>query len=356
MITSAKKNLALPDKIRDWGRELGFQQVGFGSLNLAEDEEHLARWLEAGHHGSMEYMERHGAKRSRPRELVPGSVSVISVRMDYLPDAADSWQNLRDNELAYVSRYALGRDYHKLLRPRLAKLAEKIRESVGEFGYRVFVDSAPVMEKALARNSGLGWIGKHSNLINRTAGSWFFLGEIFVDIPLPPASPVTDHCGSCTACLDVCPTQAIIAPYQVDARRCISYLTIENKGAIPVELRSAIGNRVFGCDDCQLICPWNKFAKITAEKDFQPRHELDQRKLTDLFSWSEEKFLRSTLGSAIRRTGYSGWLRNLAVALGNSKPAKDVVNSLHARKDYPDAMVREHIIWALEQLSARKIQ
>ena len=240
MNTFAKKNLALPEKIRDWGRELGFQQVGFGSLNLAEDEEHLARWLEAGHHGSMEYMERHGAKRSRPRELVPGSVSVISVRMDYLPDAADSWQNLRNNELAYVSRYALGRDYHKLLRPRLAKLAEKIRESVGEFGYRVFVDSAPVMEKALARNSGLGWIGKHSNLINRTAGSWFFLGEIFVDIPLPPASPVTDHCGSCTACLDVCPTQAIIAPYQVDARRCISYLTIENKGAIPVELRSAI--------------------------------------------------------------------------------------------------------------------
>ncbi|MCH8959685.1 MAG: tRNA epoxyqueuosine(34) reductase QueG [Proteobacteria bacterium] len=348
-------NLAgLADQIRQWGNELGFQQVGFGSIELDEDEQHLKQWLAAGRHGTMDYMVRHGKMRSRPAELLPGTLSVISARMDYLPDAADAWQTLAQRNHAYVSRYALGRDYHKLLRPRLAKLAERIRQSIGELGYRVFVDSAPVLEKALARNSGLGWIGKHTNLINREAGSWFFLGEIFVDLPLPPDQPVANHCGSCRACLDVCPTQAIIAPYQVDARRCISYLTIENRGAIPVEFREAIGNRIYGCDDCQLVCPWNKFAKLSCERDFQPRHELDRKKLVELFAWSENEFLQKTKGSAIRRAGYAGWLRNVAVALGNAEPSKEVIATLNSRKDHPDEMVREHIEWALEkQLSGK---
>ena len=344
----------LAAQIRQWGSELGFQQVGFGSIELGEDEQHLKRWLTAGRHGTMDYMERHGTMRGRPAELLPGTLSVISARMDYLPVAADAWQTLKKQNHAYVSRYALGRDYHKLLRPRLAKLAEQIRQSIGELGYRVFVDTAPVLEKALARNSGLGWIGKHTNLINREAGSWFFLGEIFVDLPLPPDLPVANHCGTCRACLDVCPTQAIVAPYEVDARRCISYLTIENRGTIPVEFREAMGNRVYGCDDCQLVCPWNKFAKLSSEQDFQPRHELDRKKLVELFSWSEGEFLQKTQGSAIRRAGYAGWLRNLAVALGNAEPSNEVVNSLNSRKDHPDEMVREHIEWALEKLISKK--
>jgi epoxyqueuosine reductase len=348
---------ALADNIRRWGNELGFQQIGFGSLELGEDERHLEQWLAEGRHGTMGYMARHGTKRSRPVELLPGTLSVISARMDYLPNAADAEQTLNEPNRAYVSRYALGRDYHKLLRPRLAKLAERIRESIGELGYRVFVDSAPVLEKALARNSGLGWIGKHTNLINRDAGSWFFLGEIFVDLPLPADQPVDNHCGSCRACLDICPTQAIVAPYQVDARRCISYLTIENRGAIPVEFREAMGNRIYGCDDCQLVCPWNKFAKLSDEQDFQPRHELDRKNLVELFAWSEDEFLQKTQGSAIRRAGYSGWLRNLAVALGNAEPSNEVIVSLTARMDHPDEMVREHIEWALKKLnSAKKTQ
>ena len=346
----------LADQIRRWGNELGFQQVGFGSIELDEDERHLKRWLAAGKHGTMDYMVRHGTLRSRPAELLPGTLSVISARMDYWPDAADAWQTLRQQNHAYVSRYALGRDYHKLLRPRLAKLAERIRQSIGELGYRVFVDSAPVLEKALARNSGLGWIGKHTNLINREAGSWFFLGEIFVDLPLPPDQPVANHCGSCRACLDICPTQAIIAPYQVDARRCISYLTIENRGAIPVEFRAAIGNRIYGCDDCQLVCPWNTFAKLSCERDFQPRHELDRTKLVELFALSEDACLQKTLGSSIRRDGYEAWLRNMAGAVGNADPANEVIAALDSRKDHPDEMVREHIAWALEKLVSEKIR
>ncbi len=347
----------LADNIRRWGSELGFQQIGFGSLELGEDERHLEQWLAEGYHGTMGYMARHGTKRSRPVELLPGTLSVISARMDYLPKAADAEQTLSEQNRAYVSRYALGRDYHKLLRPRLAKLAERIRESIGELGYRVFVDSAPVLEKALARNSGLGWIGKHTNLINKDAGSWFFLGEIYIDLPLPADEPVENHCGSCRACLDICPTQAIIAPYRVDARRCISYLTIENRGTIPVEYREAMGNRIYGCDDCQLVCPWNKFAKLSDEQDFQPRHELDRKNLVELFAWSEDEFLQKTLGSAIRRAGYSGWLRNLAVALGNAEPSNEVIASLTARMDHPDEMVREHIEWALKKLiSAKKSQ
>ena len=339
---------ALARDIKRWARELGFANTGISGVDLDEDEQHLQRWLDEGHHGEMEYMARHGSKRTRPAELEPGTQRVISVRMDYIPPGtANAWDVLGDAQAGYVSRYALGRDYHKLMRGRLQKLAERIQGVVGDFGYRAYVDSAPVMEKALARNAGLGWIGKHTVLINRRAGSYFFLGELFTDLPLPVDPPASAHCGSCTRCIDVCPTQAILGPYQLDAKRCISYLTIELKGSIPEDLRAPMGNRIFGCDDCQLVCPWNKFAQETSEPDFAPRHSLDGAKLVELFGWTEQEFLKRTEGMAIRRTGYEGWLRNIAVALGNAPRSTEVVEALNARADHPSAVVREHVAWAL---------
>ena len=349
--TTASPDLhALTQQIRQWGMELGFQQIGISDLNLQADEDYLQAWLDQQHHGQMDYMHKHGRKRSHPEELIPGTLRVISARMDYWPEhARDAQQTLEDPASAYVSRYALGRDYHKLLRARLAQLAERINDAVESHGYRVFVDTGPVLEKALARNAGLGWIGKHTNLINRHAGSWFFLGEILTSLPLPVDAAVSNHCGSCTSCLDVCPTQAIVAPYQVDARRCISYLTIELREAIPVEFRKAMGNRIYGCDDCQLFCPWNKYARATTEPDFTPRQRLDASSLVELFAWSEAEFLEKTAGSAIRRIGYECWLRNLAVALGNAPGEADVINALLARRDHESALVREHVAWALQQ-------
>lgn len=341
----------LADAIKTYARSLGFQQTGIANVDLTDDELHFLNWLKAGRHGEMHYMERHGTKRSRPQELVPGTLRVISVRMDYLPpDSEYPDQVLGNRELAYVSRYALGRDYHKVIRARLQKLADKIESFTGSFGYRVFVDSAPVLEKALARNAGLGWIGKHSNLIHPKAGSWFFIGELYTDLPLPVDPPFTEnHCGTCNACIDICPTQAIVGPYQVDARRCISYLTIELRGPIPEEFRKPIGNRIFGCDDCQLVCPWNKFARNSEEKDFRIRHGLDQAALIDLFNWSEKEFNNMTEGSAIRRIGYECWLRNIAIALGNAPTSNAVIQSLAARREHPSALVREHVEWALRQ-------
>lgn len=341
--------------IRGWAGELGFQQIGVTGVELGEDETHLLNWLAAGHHGEMDYMQRHGTKRSRPQELQPGTIRVISVRMDYLPgDARDGWDVLANATQAYVARYALGRDYHKLMRNRLQKLAEKIAAHAGPFGYRAFVDSAPVLERALARNSGLGWIGKHSCLINKKAGSWFFLGELYTDLPLPIDTPATAHCGSCSRCIDICPTQAIVGPYQVDARRCIAYLTIELHGAIPLEFRRPMGNRIYGCDDCQLICPWNKFATPSLEADFSPRHSLDDAALLALFAWNEDEFLQRTEGSAIRRTGHEGWLRNIAVALGNAPFDAAIVDALNARNTHASPMVREHIAWALQEQELKR--
>jgi epoxyqueuosine reductase len=338
--------------IKAWGRTLGFQAVGISDVYLDAQETRLQQWLAEGRHGRMDYMARHGDKRTRPQELVPGTVSVISARMDYLPEGADPEQVLADQSKAYISRYALGRDYHKLLRARLQKLAERIAAAIGPFGYRVFCDSAPVMEKPLAEKAGLGWIGKHSNLLAEHTGSWFFLGEIYTDLPLPADSAAQNHCGTCTRCIDVCPTRAIVAPYVVDARLCISYLTIELREAIPVELRPLIGNRIYGCDDCQLVCPWNRFARMTAEADFLPRHRLDDSTLLELFAWSEETFLALTEGSAIRRIGYECWLRNIAVALGNAPRSDAVIDALTARLDHPSALVREHVLWALGRQSA----
>ena len=340
--------------IKQWARELGFADAGISGVELSADEAHLTQWLADGHHGEMDYMARHGAKRSRPAELEPGTCRVISVRMDYPPpDIERAWALLGDRQSGYVSRYALGRDYHKLLRRRLQQLADRIRATIGDFGYRAFVDSAPVLEKALARNAGLGWIGKHTVLLNRRAGSYFFLGELYTDLPLPVDKPASEHCGSCRRCIDVCPTKAIIAPYKLDARRCISYLTIELRGSIPVEFRRAIGNRIFGCDDCQLICPWNKFAQEATEPDFAPRHHLDGSLLTELFAWTQAQFLERTQGMAIRRTGYEGWLRNIAVALGNAENTPAVIEALEARADYPVELVREHVAWALQNLAQR---
>jgi len=345
----------LAGRIKDWGQELGFQQLGICDIDLQNHEKHLQDWLEAGLHGEMEYMQRHGTRRSRPAELVPGTVRVISARMDYLKTEAPPRKDLLDKpETALVSRYALGRDYHKVMRKRLQKLATRIEEVTGPFGYRVFVDSAPVLEKALAEKAGLGWIGKHSNLLDRKAGSWFFIGELYTDLPLPIDKPVENHCGDCDRCITACPTGAIVAPYRVDARRCISYLTIELKGSIPEELRPLMGNRIYGCDDCQLFCPWNRFAQPSSEEDFLPRHGLDEAALIELFEWSEETFLQRTEGSAIRRTGYEGWLRNIAVALGNIDPgqAKNparVMAALESRKDHSSALVREHVTWAMER-------
>ncbi|MFO1506376.1 MAG: tRNA epoxyqueuosine(34) reductase QueG [Lysobacterales bacterium] len=346
---------SLAAMIRRWGVALGFQKVGITSIELGDDARHLADWLAEGRHGRMAYMERHGTKRTRPDELVPGTVSVVSARMNYLPpDARDPWPVLRDSTRGYVARYALGRDYHKLVRMRLQKLADRIAAAVGAFGYRAFSDSAPVLEKAMARNAGLGWIGKHSVLLSQDAGSWFVLGELYTDLPLPVDEPASAHCGTCRRCIDACPTGAITAPYRVDARRCISYLTIELKEAIPVELRRLIGNRVFGCDDCQLVCPWNKFARIADEVTFRPRHGLDDAPLTGLFGWSESEFLSRTEGMAVRRAGYAGWLRNVAVALGNSPPSMAAVAALEARRDDPSPLVREHVAWALAEQQRKR--
>jgi len=339
--------------IKAWGRELGFQKIGIASIALPDDERRLLEWLDAGRHGEMHYMQRHGTKRSRPAELVPGTLRVIAARMDYWPGATEPESVLGDGRLGYVSRYALGRDYHKVLRARLARLADRLAGTVGSSGYRAFTDSAPVLEKALARDAGLGWIGKHTNLLDRQDGSWFFLGEVFTDLPLPIDAPVTAHCGSCTACIDVCPTRAIVAPYQLDARRCISYLTIELDGPIPEAFREPLGNRVYGCDDCQLVCPWNRYAKVTAEPDFRSRYGLDSSSLADLFRWSEAEFAERTAGSAIRRIGYERWLRNIAVALGNAPWSSEVVEALASRREHASEVVREHVGWALQRQGAR---
>lgn len=343
--------MQLTTLIKKWGEELGFQQIGITDTDLSSYEPRFLDWLAKKFHGTMDYMEKHGEKRFRPSHLISGTIRVISARMNYLPPETSLWETLNNPHKAYISRYALGRDYHKLMRKRLEKLARKINTSASQFGYRAFCDSAPVLEKPLAEKAGLGWIGKHTNLINSKAGSWFFLGEIYTDLPLPVDTPITkSHCGSCTACLSICPTQAIIAPYQLDARRCISYLTIELRESIPVELRPLMGNRIYGCDDCQLVCPWNKFAKPTAEKDFHPRHNLSSPDLVELFSWSEETFLRKTEGSAIRRIGYECWLRNIAVALGNAPKNELIVQALLSRLHHPSLLVREHVEWALEKL------
>jgi epoxyqueuosine reductase len=337
----------LAAQIKAWGRELGFGKLGIAAVDLPQDEQHLLDWLAAGRHGEMHYMQRHGTRRARPAELVPGTVRVVSARMDYLPRGADPDAVLADAALGYVSRYALGRDYHKVLRTRLARLAERIAGIAGSAGYRAFTDSAPILEKALARDAGLGWIGKHTNLLDRHDGSWFFLGEVFTDLPLPVDRPVSAHCGSCTACLDVCPTRAIVAPYELDARRCISYLTIELDGPIPEEFRPAMGNRIYGCDDCQLVCPWNRYAKLATEPGFAPRHGLDAPRLTELFAWSEAEFLERTAGSAIRRIGHVRWLRNIAIALGNAPASAHRDAALGARLGHPSEVVREAVRWAL---------
>jgi epoxyqueuosine reductase len=338
------------DQLQSLALQLGFSAVGVARLDLAADERHLLRWLEKGFHGDMHYMQRHGVLRSRPADLVPGSVRAICVRMDYFPgDAADAHTVLADPQLAYVSRYALGRDYHKVLRGRLKILARQLLERIGPFGYRICVDSAPVLEKALARNAGLGWIGKHTNVLARDAGSWFFLGEILTDLPLPADVAAGAHCGTCTACIEVCPTQAILGPHRLDARRCVSYLTIEHHGAIPTELRRAIGNRIYGCDDCQLVCPWNKFAQAAGHPDFKVRHGLDSARLTELFAWTEAQFALRMRGSAIHRIGYERWSRNLAVALGNAPRSAAVRVSLLARRAEASPLLREHIDWALQQ-------
>jgi epoxyqueuosine reductase len=336
--------------IKRWGEELGFQQTGIADVDLRAAQRHLSSWLDAGFHGEMGYMQRHGSKRSHPEELVPGTVRVISVRMDYLPENRELMQGHLENPLdAYLSRYALGRDYHKLMRGRLQQLASRIASVIGPFGYRVFSDSAPVLEKALAAKAGLGWIGKHSNLIHREAGSWFFLGEIYTDLELPIDTPVKESCGTCTACMEVCPTLAIVAPYRVDARRCLSYLTIELHGPIPEEFRPALGNRIYGCDDCQLVCPWNRFARQTSEADFLPRHGLATAQLIELFAWDGETFLSRTEGSAIRRLGHERWLRNIAVALGNAPYNEEIVAALRARESHPSELVRGHVRWALDR-------
>lgn len=365
----------LLQQISQWSKELGFQQLGVSDIDLTEHDKHLNDWIAAGFHGEMDYMHKHGSKRSHPEQLVDNTCRVISVRMDYMPPDCELSDAVLDNpKLGFISRYALGRDYHKVMRKRLQKLSDRIKTEIGEFGYRVFVDSAPVLEKALAEKSGLGWIGKHTNLINSKAGSWFFLGEVYTDLPLPLSSSVkpksinsnkTDlndiepgnmgdsenHCGTCTACLDICPTKAIIAPYKVDARRCISYLTIELHGSIPLEFREAMGNRIYGCDDCQLCCPWNRFSQPTNEQDFHARHPLDAPDLIELFSWSEETFLKQTEGSAIRRIGYQHWLRNIAIALGNAPTTEKVTTVLKLkRQEFKDnEMLLEHIDWALAQ-------
>ncbi|MFD2165531.1 tRNA epoxyqueuosine(34) reductase QueG [Thalassotalea euphylliae] len=344
----------LAEKIKQWGQELGFAQVGITDVDLSEHEVHLQTWLDNQYHGSMDYMARHGMMRARPTELAPGSVRVISVRMNYLPPEAKFAHTLKNKTKGYVSRYAVGRDYHKLMRKRLQKLGQKIQQHCETFAFRPFVDSAPVLERPLAEKAGLGWVGKHSLLINKSAGSWFFLGELLVNIPLPVDSAPQNDCGSCVACMKICPTQAIVAPYVVDAKRCISYLTIEHKGVIPEEFRQAMGNRIYGCDDCQLICPWNKFGQVTKEQDFHPRQQLDNRNLLDLFSWSENEFLSKTEGSPIRRIGYQNWQRNIAIGLGNAPFSEEIVETLRATLPESDKVVSEHILWAIGQQESKR--
>ncbi len=355
-------------KLTEWGQELGFQSVGVSLIDLSKEEAILKQWLDKGFHGDMDWMERHGTKRTRPEELVPETISIISVRMDYLPsETHDPIMVLNHPKLGYVSRYALGRDYHKLMRSRLQKLADKINQELNShrndvdgvdcdndenkthMKYRVFVDSAPVMEKPIAVNAGLGWMGKHTNVLSQDAGSWFFLGEIYTNLPLAESQSVTNHCGDCTACIDICPTQAILKPYELDANRCISYLTIEHKGVIPEEFREPMANRIYGCDDCQLVCPWNRFAVSTDETDFEIRNDLDASSLLNLFAWTEAEFLKKLEGSAIRRIGIERWQRNIAIALGNSPSSTDVIQALTDKFESSSEMVKEHITWALNR-------
>ena len=348
------RSLTLTQKIKQIGLGLGFQQVGITDTRLNHHHDNYARWIEQNYHGEMTYMARNVDKRLNPRQMIPNTLSVICVRLDYLIDEGDWPRELLDhNHLAYVSRYALGRDYHKLMRKRLQRYASKISEQVGEMGYRVFTDSAPVLEKALAAKAGIGWQGKHSNILHRDHGSWFFLGEIYTDLNLDIDQPVENHCGRCTACIDVCPTQAIVAPYVVDARRCISYLTIEHHSAIPVEFRTAIGNRIYGCDDCQLVCPWNRFARLSREVDFQPRHGLDKISLLDCYSWSKEDFELKMQGSAIRRIGYQSWLRNIVIALGNADYEPHIISSLQSNYAQHNRFIQEHIDWAIQQQQSK---
>ena len=344
---------SLARSIKAWGKAMGFDAIGITGTDLSQEEAHLLAWLDADCHGDMDYMAKHGVKRARPASLIPGTLSVISARLSYTArEVKDSWAVINDGERAFISRYALGRDYHKVMRARLQGLAEKISSEIGAFRFRVFTDSAPVLEVALAARSGLGWRGKNTLLLNREAGSLFFLGEVYTDLPLPPDAPESDHCGSCRQCLDICPTQAIIAPYKLDARRCISYLTIEHKGAIPEPLRPLIGNRVYGCDDCQLVCPWNRFARVTTDDDFSVRHGLDDQALVDLFAWTESEFNDRLAGSAIRRIGHERWLRNIAIGLGNAPTAPAIVRALRSRQDHPSPLVREHVTWALRRHGA----
>lgn len=347
----AKQLADLARNIKNWSSALGFQQTGIADTNLQMAGGRLLAALAEGRLADMKYMWKHGSKRYHPGELVPGTLRVISVRMDYLPPDDDAEAIQKDLTSAFISRYALGRDYHKLMRKRLQKLAKRIQEDIGDFDYRVFVDSAPVLEKPLAVKAGLGWMGKHTNIINRDAGSWFFLGEIYTDLLLPTDEPVTDHCGDCSACIDICPTRAIIAPYQLDARLCISYLTIELFGSIPEHLRPLMGNHIYGCDDCMMVCPWNRFATPTGEADFLPRQGLDQAGLLELFSWDEAGFLNKTEGSPIRRIGFERWQRNIAVALGNGHPDAEVISALNSALCHASTLLQEHIDWALQQLS-----
>ncbi|NLR75036.1 tRNA epoxyqueuosine(34) reductase QueG [Leeia aquatica] len=354
---SDEQGLMLAQLIRQWGQELGLAQIGITDTDLSDAEPELLAWLDRGYHGEMDYMAKHGTKRSRPTELVPGTLRILSARMNYLAEApAQTRARMHTPGLAMISRYALGRDYHKVVKQRLEQLARRMQDWLAQHGldhqYRVFTDSAPVLEVQLARKAGVGWRGKHTLLLNREAGSYFFLGEIFTTLPLPVDAPVRNHCGQCQACMDVCPTQAIVAPYQVDARRCISYLTIELHGAIPEPLRPLIGNRVYGCDDCQLFCPWNRFAQLSSEPDFKIRHGLDQASLCELFSWDETTFLQRMAGSAIYRIGHERWLRNLAVGLGNAVSSSEVIAALQQRLGHPSSLVREHVVWALKQHGA----
>lgn len=344
-------NQQILQTIQTLSQQFGFNAVGISNTDLSQAEHELFAWLDKGYHGEMEWMTRHGTKRSRPAELVPNTLSIISVRMDYFPpDSTDATMMLNHPERAYISRYALGRDYHKVIRKRLDKFARQLQQEIGDFGYRVFTDSAPVLEKPIAAKAGLGWIGKHSNVLSRDAGSWFFLGEIYTDLPLQPTESVREHCGQCQACIEVCPTQAIVAPYQVDAQLCISYLTIEYSGNIPEKLRPLMGNRIYGCDDCQLICPWNRFSNSSAEADFAVRNQLDQARLSELFQWTEEEFSNRLNGSAIRRIGYEQWLRNIAVALGNAPPNLTTLQLLQRRRnEISSELVKEHIDWAIAQ-------
>jgi epoxyqueuosine reductase len=339
---------SLARSIKAWGRELGFQEIGIADTDLTAAEAGLLTWLEKGFHGEMDYMAKHGLKRSRPAELVPGTLRIISARINYQPPAArDTTEVLAEPDRAFISRYALGRDYHKVLRRRLQQLAERIAAEIGPFSHRVFTDSAPVLEVELAGKAGIGWRGKHTLLLTRDQGSWFFLGEIYTDLPLPVDGPQAEHCGTCSACIDACPTGAIVGPYQLDARRCISYLTIELKSSIPVELRPLLGNRIYGCDDCQVVCPWNRFAQATSEPDFHVRHGLDDIELISLLRWSEQDFHDKLRGSAIHRIGYEQWLRNVAVALGNAPPSEAIVSALREKTHHPSPLVREHVEWAL---------